>query len=109
VFGHIMACRAAIEKSFEDAGLGCLASTQVDSLFAGTIMQQYVGEKLFGQYGTEEEEGSDVGMEEGLGGMWEFQEGNLGYYFTAGAPVSIGEYLHRKEGDLPILGSGDVP
>jgi hypothetical protein len=69
VFGHIMACRAAIERSFENAGLGCLVSTQVDSLFAGTIMQQYVGEKLFGQYGTKEEEGSDVGMEEELGTM----------------------------------------
>jgi hypothetical protein len=69
VCGHIMTCREAIERSFENAGLGCLVSTQVDSLFAGTTMQQYVGEKLFGQYGTEEEEGLDVGMEEGLDAM----------------------------------------
>jgi hypothetical protein len=68
VFGHIVACRVAIERSFETAGLGHLASTQIDSIFAGTTMQQYVGEKLFGQYGTEEE-GSDVGMEGELDAM----------------------------------------
>jgi hypothetical protein len=42
VHGHIMACREAIERSFENAGLGALASTQVDSLFAGSTMQQYI-------------------------------------------------------------------
>jgi hypothetical protein len=68
VFGHILACRVAIEKSFDTAGLGHLTPTQMDSIFAGTTMQQYVGEKLFGQYGIEEE-GSDVGMEGEVGAM----------------------------------------
>jgi hypothetical protein len=69
VFDHIVACRAAIERSFERAGLGGLMPTQVDSLFAGTTMQQYVGVKLFGQYGTREEEGSNADMDEGSGAM----------------------------------------
>jgi hypothetical protein len=61
VQGHILACHEAIKKAFENAGLGALASTQVDSIFAGTTMQQYVGEKLFGQYGATDED-VDEGM-----------------------------------------------
>jgi hypothetical protein len=47
---HILACRIAIEQAFEEAGLGYLAPTQVDSIFSGTTMQQYKSEKPFGQY-----------------------------------------------------------
>jgi hypothetical protein len=68
VFEHIGACRAAIERSFDKAGLGPLTLTQMDSIFAGTTMQQYVVEKPFGQYGTENE-GADVGVEGGLDAM----------------------------------------
>jgi hypothetical protein len=45
---HFRTCLAAIEAEFTQAGLGCLAHTQLNSILMGSVMQQYVSEKPFG-------------------------------------------------------------
>jgi hypothetical protein len=48
VHQYFHACLTAIEAEFKQAGLGCLAHTQLDSIIRGSVMQQYVSEKPFG-------------------------------------------------------------